>query len=70
MNSDSGDDLLRHLGLQRFASSVDCTSIDELEMLMTAPEGMTEEEYSYLGTALVAAGKSFEWAVEVAAGTA
>ena len=70
VNSDSGDDLLRHLGLQRFASSVDCTSIDELEMLMTAPEGMTEEEYSYLGTALVAAGKSFEWAVEVAAGTA
>ena len=36
-------------------------------MLMTAPEGMTSEEYSYLGTALVAAGKTFEWAVEVAA---
>jgi serine/threonine protein kinase len=70
VKSDCGDDLLRHLGLQRFASSVDCASIDELEMLMEAPEGMTPEEYAYLGKALVASGKSFEWAVEVAAGEA
>ena len=67
---DESDRLLNYLGLQRFASSIDSTSIDELEMLMEAPEGMTQEEYAYLGTALISAGKEFDWAVDLTAGDA
>ena len=64
------DNLLGYLGLQRFASSIDSASIDELEMLMEPPEGMTPKEYAYLGTALISAGKNFDWAIEVAAAEA
>lgn len=61
-----GDKLLDFLGLQRFTSDMDSSSIDELEMLMEPPEGMTQDEYAYLGTALVAAGYKFDWAIEAA----